>query len=346
MVKNNNNKEIKNKKSNNNWDWDAEVIHGNAALGEQVHVKRKVRSDGPITREMRENHWKEMDHEAEQIRNNYSGQAIESSLDDGGNKIIRLIPESQLIFLTDARVPVYDENGNKIIGQENIRGEIAKRRAEWAQWEKEGKIQNVGHEIHTTDDGKVVSIKFRAAPKRLHPNEINDTTTLLVEEANKRFKIGQLGNKNEVLPIGNEGSVPMDVDQQPETSTSKSLRSSLTETSFELLLSDDKVEKASKDELVDLVNRIKEELKIREKIEANEAYLSSSQVSTQTLKEKLQKSEQLLNGFQTSSPNVDNKKNDNSGKSGIIVAIVGVSALVIGGSIAFVKSKFSKNKKK
>jgi hypothetical protein len=29
-------------------------------------------------------------------------------------------------------------------------------------------------EIHHTDDGKTVQIKFRAAPKRLHPNEINN----------------------------------------------------------------------------------------------------------------------------------------------------------------------------
>src|SRR5438128_9130083 len=60
-----------------------------------------------------------------------------------------------------------------------------------------------------------------------------------------------------------------------------------TETSFKLL-SDEKIEKASKDELVSLIERIKKELEIREKIEADS---SSFQVRTHELKNNLAKAE-------------------------------------------------------
>jgi len=44
-------------------------------------------------------------------------------------------------------------------------------------------------EIHHTDDGKTVRIKFRAAPKRVHPNE-NKTFSAL-------FGFGEFFNKEE-----------------------------------------------------------------------------------------------------------------------------------------------------
>ena len=37
--------------------------------------------------------------------------------------------------------PTYDKDGNQIIGQDNIRKEVERRRAEWVQQEKEGKLQ-------------------------------------------------------------------------------------------------------------------------------------------------------------------------------------------------------------
>jgi len=37
--------------------------------------------------------------------------------------------------------PTYDKEGNQIIGQDNIRKEVERRRAEWSQQEKEGKLQ-------------------------------------------------------------------------------------------------------------------------------------------------------------------------------------------------------------
>jgi hypothetical protein len=37
--------------------------------------------------------------------------------------------------------PTYDENGNQIIGQDNIRKEVERRRVEWVQQGKEGKLQ-------------------------------------------------------------------------------------------------------------------------------------------------------------------------------------------------------------
>jgi len=37
--------------------------------------------------------------------------------------------------------PTYDENGNQIIGQDNIRKEVERRRAEWNQQKEEGRLQ-------------------------------------------------------------------------------------------------------------------------------------------------------------------------------------------------------------
>jgi len=168
----------KNKKlqgNSNNYNWDAEVICGNAATGEQYSVKRNVRTNSPVTREEMEKHWKEMDKEAEKLRNSYPDQvaSVISYQDETGNQVIRFTPTSELIF--PAGVPIYDEWGREIIGRDNIKKEVEKRREEWVKWEREGKLSEQV-EIHHTDDGKTVQIKFRVAPKKLHPNEIKAGT--------------------------------------------------------------------------------------------------------------------------------------------------------------------------
>jgi len=116
--------------NSSNYSWDAEVIHGNAATGEQVWIKREVRSDNPIDYKTMQNNWDEMDKEAEKLKYDYPGQSISaiSYQDNAGNQVIRLTPEKELIF--PVGVPIYDESGNKIVGLGNIREEVARRREE------------------------------------------------------------------------------------------------------------------------------------------------------------------------------------------------------------------------
>jgi len=160
-----------------------------------------------------------------------------------------------------------------------------------------------------------------------------------------------------------ESNSKMDIDQ-PNTSTSKGQESSPTQTTsqnpktnqensdsranFELL-SDDEIEKADKDQLIDLARRIKEELEIRKQLEANSSsgfQTSNYRISNQELESKLQKSESALNSFQTSSPNTD-KKADDKNNAGIVVGTIAVVGALAIGSVALVKSKFgSKSKKK
>jgi len=222
-------------------------------------------------------------------------------------------------------------------------------------------LQVVDHRTHDFDDGSIATVYSRIAPVKLHENETNEISNHL-NHVSKRLKIfgegtkeigehnklvGSSQVKGKIVEVSDDNN--MDIDQ-PKVSTSKNSEnspSSLTGTDFELL-SDRELEKASKDQLIYLGKRIRKELEIREKIEAdlnNSSQTPSYQVSTQELKDKLQKSEQFLNDFQNPASNIDNKKSDNSGKTGIIVGIVGVSALAIGG-IALVKSKLGKSKKK
>ena len=148
---------------------------------------------------------------------------------------------------------------------------------------------------------------------------------------NKKPKTEKEGS---IIEISN----PMDIDQS-EASTNKNQESSITE---ENLLSSDEIEKASNGELKNLIKRVKEELAKRDKEtkENQGSGVSNYQVSTQELKDTLQKSERLLNSYQ--SPSLDNKGND--GKVGIVASIVGISTLAIGG-IILVKSKLGKRKK-
>ncbi|RHZ35221.1 hypothetical protein [endosymbiont GvMRE of Glomus versiforme] len=165
-----------------NYNKEAEVIHGNAATGEQYSVKRVIYSEVPITLEMVKLHWDEMSEEAENLRKQHPWQVISAIdyQDIGGNQIIKFTPTTELIF--PSRVPIFDEKGKQIVGEKNIRAEIEKRQEEWARLEREGRLQE--HvEIHHTDDGKTVRIKFRAAPKMAHQNEIkNETEWLKIQE--------------------------------------------------------------------------------------------------------------------------------------------------------------------
>jgi hypothetical protein len=184
-----------------------------------------------------------------------------------------------------------------------------------------------------------------------YPQITNQDSSKIIEITDDKAEIG---NKRQYQNEGNySGSKiakrgdKMDIDQ-PNTSTSQNPKTnqenSDSRANFELL-SDDEIEKADKDQLIDLNKRIRNELEIRKQVEANSSssfQTSNYRISTQELKAKLQKSESALNSFQTSSPNAD-KKNDNAG---IIVGTIAVASALAIGSIALIKNKLGKNKKK
>ena len=105
--------------------------------------------------------------------------------DENGKQVIKLLPTGDLIFPSEHRVAVYDENGNQIVGEENIRREIEKREAEWEQWEKEGKLQVVDYRSHDFDDGSIATVYFRIPPVKRHKNE-TDAIAKQFEQVGKR----------------------------------------------------------------------------------------------------------------------------------------------------------------
>jgi len=113
-----------------NYSREAEVIHGNAATGEQYSLKRNIYSAVPITPEMAKLHWDEMDKEIEKLEAQYPGQVVSaiSYQDIGGNQVIKFTPTTELIF--PSGVPIFDEKGNQIVGKDNIRAEIERRKEE------------------------------------------------------------------------------------------------------------------------------------------------------------------------------------------------------------------------
>jgi hypothetical protein len=217
-------------------------------------------------------------------------------------------------------------------------------------------LQIVDHRTHDFDDGSLATVYFQIPPVKRHKNE-TDAIAEQFEQVGKRLKVfgeeskevgehnklvGSSQVKGKIIEISDDNN--MDIDQpetQSDTSTNKVQETSPTEINFELL-SDDKIEKASKEQLVDLKKRIETELRIREEIEANSSgnsQISSYGVSTQELKDKLSKAESRMEGFST--PNTPNNSN-----LGGIVAVVGVVSAFAIGSVALVRSKLGKNKKK
>ena len=135
--------------------------------------------------------------------------------------------------------------------------------------------------------------------------------------------------KGKIVEVGDDNN--MDIDD-PESS--------------KILLSDNEIEKADKNRLIDLVSRVKKELEIREKIEAdlNSSSQTSSpdySVSTQQLKDTLSKAQSKMESISASISNNDTPNNSNVGGVLTVVSVVGVLAI---SGIAFVKSKLGKNK--
>ncbi|CAI2175047.1 17945_t:CDS:2, partial [Funneliformis geosporum] len=177
------------------------------------------------------------------------------------------------------------------------------------------------------DDSVVPTVKedYEGSQEEVSENLTNQEEVIIRSSNSRRLTDGGQVNFVEYQQVS-----PMDIDQSSPESPS-------SETDFKRLLSDDEIEKADREQLEDLKRRVEAELEIRRQVEADSSSSSqklSYKVSTQELRNKLQKSEQLLSNYQN--PSLDNK--DNRGKVGIITAIAGVSTLAIS-SIVFVKSK-------
>lgn len=334
-----------------NYSREAEVIHGNAATGEQYSLKRNIYSAVPITPEMAKLHWDEMDKEIEKLEAQYPGQVVSaiSYQDIGGNQVIKFTPTTELIF--PSGVPIFDEKGNQIVGKDNIRAEIERRKEEWKNWEREGKLSE--HvEIHHTDDGKTVRIKFRAAPKRLHPNEVNSEIKWYINEASEKRE-NQLGIKNSqglseetskflVVDASNKkprmeekgSTIPMEVDKQENSPTEPIIK----------LLTDDEIKIASNNEITSLIERLSKELESRKKGETTSS--SFQKLTTQEIENQISKAQKYLKNSQTSNTTTANNDDDKSYKVGGVLAVVGLVSVLAIGSVAFVKNKFSKSKKK
>jgi len=71
-----------------------------------------------------------MDKEIEKLETQYPGQVVSaiSYQEIGGNQVIKFTPTTELIF--PGGVPIFDEEGNQIIGKEDIRAEIERRKEE------------------------------------------------------------------------------------------------------------------------------------------------------------------------------------------------------------------------
>ncbi|CAG8805329.1 23508_t:CDS:2, partial [Racocetra persica] len=258
----------------------------------------------------------EMDREAEKLKRAYPGQVISAInyQDESGNQIIRFTPEKEVIF--PVGVPIYDENGNQIIGLDNIRAEIERRRDEWARWEREGRL-NERVEIHHTDDGKTVQINRQSQHGIGNSQEVSgENSKVLADDGNK--------NKKPRIEEGGN-SVPMEVDARAENCAAEPIIK---------LLTDDEIKVASEDEITSLIRRLNEELKNRkERKTTSESGFQS--YTTQDLKDQSQKLENAFSKFRASNVTV-NDDNKNSNFGGIVTAIGMVGVLVIGG-VAFVK---------
>lgn len=206
-------------------------------------------------------------------------------------------------------------------------------------------------------------MRFTAYPNQLHPNEVRTENERLLRIAEERSENDKRKNRflgdgvdsdteetsKSLIDASNKKSrtgekeiptlVDMDIDQ-PETSTSKSQKSSPTETS--------QTQNDFQSSAVDISSNLTREERVNEinqlrtritELESRENLTASEKQERQQKLEKLEKLE---------SYSVDSKptNSDNKSPTGLIVgSFLAVSALAIGG-IALVKNKFKKSKKK
>lgn len=198
MINNNNkenSKEVENKKlkigSDGRFIYDKlpekeyKFIEVNFITGDQFIKTSFLRSKdgtGTVNAERVKKFYDEAEEEAREWRKNHPGESVTIRVlegEDGEQKqIIEAVPKNDLICPSPFR-RIYDpKTGEQIVGEENIRKEVNRREAQWRQFEREGKLEVVNHQIHHTDDGNTISVLSRVPPvKMLHENEINDETT-------------------------------------------------------------------------------------------------------------------------------------------------------------------------
>ena len=184
MVDNNKeNKELKT--GSTEFTYDCDFIRVNFATGEQFRKIATLRSkDGPVTPERVKEFYDEAEKEYREWWKNHPFESVTirnlEDENDGQNQIIETVPENDLICPSGFRARIYDpKTGKQIVGKENVRKEIDRRKAQWEQWKKEGKLETVNKQVHHTDDGKSVLISTTLPPadaENLHQNEINDKT--------------------------------------------------------------------------------------------------------------------------------------------------------------------------
>jgi len=368
---NNNNKseELKKEKEletkSNDFFQDYEFIAVNAATGDQFRKVASLHSTtGSVTAEQVKKFHDESTKEAREWRKNNPGKSVafRTLQDKNGKQVIKSLPVGELIFPSQYRAKVYDQNGNLIVDEEDIRKEIEKRELEWEQWEREGKLEVVNHEIHHTDDGSSVSVLSRVPPvKRLHSNEINDETTW--------------------LPTGSKKIKSIESSQQSESKTVEGSSESESKAKEENIEGGSIVEKIKKNKNEWNVKKI--DVTLSNGVQAkhnflvhNSAKVNINELGTlvyptemftdderKELSEVLNDSlfinfsssgkskEEVLNSYNSLSSSVSASSNlsnkPQQGRTSLIVVsiLVVISALAIGG-IALMKSKLGKIKKK
>jgi len=326
-----------------------EHIRGNAATGEQVHSVRGYQTDKPMTFEEMKVHWDEMNLEAKEWLDKNPGQAANfiTSQDTNGNEILRIVPAKDLVFSGSNLVAVYDEKtGNQIVGRDNIIREIQRRRKQSDEWIRNGKLENAFDETHHTDDGWTSNVRFTSYPNKLHPKEVEAETDQLIRLATEKRK-KQLGIKDSQGFSGGISEVSTDDDnsnkkprtEEKESTTFMDIDQSET---WKGLPTNDELKRVSKDELNNLINRAKSELKRRdEEKESQDSNASNYEISTQELKNIVSKAQNRLQTFGSSISNNDTPNNSNVGG---VLAVVGVVSVFAIGGVALVKNKLGKKK--
>jgi len=129
-------------------------------------------------------------------------------------------------------------------------------------------------------------------------------------------------------------TIPMEVDKQENSPTEPIIK----------LLTDDEIKIASNNEITSLIERLSKELESRKKGETTSS--SFQKLTTQEIENQISKAQKYLKNSQTSNTTTANNDDDKSYKVGGVLAVVGLVSVLAIGSVAFVKNKFSKSKKK
>jgi len=207
--------------------------------------------------------------------------------------------QSEAIEHEGFRFPIYDGNGRQIIGQENIKREVEKRTEKWIAEHGSEPLSrfNIRDVILNTSGDAKISFRGDNIEKILNIPDYSEIENSSQNQAQTPHRITEITD-------GMAGVESMKVANSENSPTEANL------------LTDDQISKANKDELKDLIKRIKTELERRK----SEQSSSNFQTNSKKLETQLHKAEVVLNSLQT--PNNSSPKPDN------IVPIIGVVSVV------------------